>query len=184
MKFEPIDVTLKNGISVQIREGNSNDAQELIEIMKETLRTTEYLLVDEEEFNMTLEQEIAWLNTFDSIATSLYLVATYDNKIVGNMGIVGNLIKKMKHTSSIGISLKEEWRNIGLGRIFMEEGIKWAKEKTDIEILWLDVFSLNVTAVSLYEKLGFVEEGRQKNFCKLKGERYCDKIIMSLPLNK
>lgn len=180
MKYEPINTTLKNGASVQIREGSGNDAEELIRTMKDIFRTTEYLLVDEEEFDISVEQEIAWLKAFDDIPTGLYLVVTHNNEIIGNIGIVGNLMKKMKHTASMGISLKKEWRNIGLGKILMEEGIRWAKEKTNLEILWLDVFSLNVSAISLYEKLGFVEDGRQKNFCKLQGERYCDKIIMSL----
>lgn len=182
MKYKPINGTLKNGTSVQIREGKVDDAQELIQTMKDILRSTEYLLVDEEEFNMTLEQEVAWLKAFDDIPTSLYLVATHNNEIIGTFGINGTLMKKMRHTASMGLSLKKEWRGLGLGRMLMEEGIKWTKEKTNVEILWLDVFSPNNTAISLYEKLGFVEEGRQKNFCKLEGDRYCDKITMSLHL--
>ena len=180
MKFEPINITLKNGASVLIREGKVEDAEEILLSMKEIFRDSEYLLISEDEFNMTVEQEIERIKAFENIPTSLFLTTTYNEKIIGNIGIVGNTMKKMKHTASMGISLRKEWQNIGLGRLLMEKGIEWAKEKTPVEILWLDVFSPNKFAIQLYEKLGFVEDGRQKNFCKLRGNKYCDKIIMSL----
>lgn len=183
MKFEPLNIRLKNGKTVQIRQGIESDAGELIHRMKEIFGETEYLLVDEDEFNMTLEQETAWLKAFDDVPTSLYLAAVYNDKIIGTCGIVGNVMKKMKHTASIGISLLKEWQNQGLGKKLMEESIGWAKKNTDLEIIWLDVFSTNTHAVSLYKKLGFVEEGRQKNFVRLKSG-YCDKITMSLDIRQ
>lgn len=182
MKYQPTKVTLKNSDTVEIREGKSSDAAELIQVMKDILHDTEFLLMEEEEFNMTLEEETQWLKAFEHTPTSIYLVATYNGKIVGNLGIVGNQLKKQAHTASLGISLLKEWQNIGLGRALMQQAIDWAKEKTDLEILWLEVFSHNIHAYSLYEKLGFKEEGRLRNFYKLKSLGYSDKIIMTLAL--
>ncbi len=183
MKFEPTDILLKNGLTVHIRQGTTDDAEQLIHAMKGILHETEFLLMEEGEFNMTIEQEREWLKNFDTIDTTIYLVATHSGKIVGNLGIVGNNIQKLIHTTSLGISIYNEWQNIGLGRQLIQHAICWAKEKTQLEIIWLDVFSLNTNACALYQKLGFIEEGRQKNFVKLSGNRYCDKITMSLPLH-
>jgi len=182
MKFEPIKVQLKNGQKVEIRQGQVEDADNMLVFMKETFRNTEFLLVDEDEFNMTVEQETAWLKNFDANPTSLFLVATYENMIIGNIGIHGNNYRKMKHTASLGISLSKQWQGVGLGSIMMKEAIKWVKEQTLLKFLWIEVYSANRVAFAMYIKLGFMEVGRMKGYIKLSGG-YCDKILMSLNLS-
>jgi len=182
MKFKPIHISLKDNSSVLIREGTVDDAEALIPTMKDILRETEYLLLEEEEFNMTLEEEKNWLKRFDFSPNSLYLVAVHNDKIIGTMGIEGNNMLKVKHTASIGISLRKEWQGLGLGRKLMEVAINWAKNNTGLELIWLEVLSPNTHAIKLYEKLGFMEAGRQKDFFKLPQDRYCDNIIMNLKL--
>ena len=50
-----------------------------------------------------------------------------------------------------------------------------------LEKLWLQILAGNKQAIALYKKLGFEEEGRQKNFVKTP-EGYLDNLLMSYSL--
>lgn len=179
MKFEPRDIILKNGKTVTIREAVSDDADELIVAAKCYLRKSEYLLSYDEEFNPTRKEEIAWIKSHDNI-NSLLLVATYNKKIISTFNITGFHYRKMKHVATLGISMMSEWRGIGLGNALFECMIDWAKSKSHLELITLEVFSENTPAIHLYEKYGFVKDGEKVNYFKDKSGNYYNNIQMSL----
>lgn len=182
MKFEPIYVNTKNNIPILIREGTQNDAEALIVTMKNILQDAPYLLLHEDEFNLTVEEEINWLKRFDFSPNSLFLTPVYNGEIIGTLGIEGNNMQKVKHTALIGLSLKKEWQGIGLGQKLMETALKWAENNTLLELILLEVFSENTAAIALYKKLGFKETGRQPGFFKSAENKYCDNITMCLKI--
>lgn len=182
MKFNPLKLQLKNGKMVEIREGRISDAEDLKYSLKVILGDMEYPPLEEDEINLTIQQEIDWLRVSEKIPTSLNLIVTHENRIIGYLGIYGNNMNKTRHTANISISLAKQWQHLGLGCILMEEALKWAKENTELKVIWLDVYSINSRAIHLYRKLGFFEEGRIRDFVRLK-DGYCNKVIMSLNLN-
>lgn len=181
MKFVPLHITLKNGRTVEIREATIDDAQGLIDAAKRYLRDSDYLLSYEEEFNNNLEEEIAWIKSMDN-SNSLLLVATSANEIIATFSLRGWQLKKVEHTAEIAIAILSDWQGIGLGTSLFDSAIRWCKEKSLLEILYLDVFAENQTAYRLYRKIGFIEDGRRKNNFKTKLGKYIDNIIMSLDL--
>ena len=60
----------------------------------------------------------------------------------------------------------------------METVIEWASEHRLIEKIGLGVFANNITAINLYKKLGFVEEGRKIREIKIGPNRYVDSVLM------
>ena len=58
----------------------------------------------------------------------------------------------------------------------MKKVIEWTKTE-GIEKIELEVFENNISAIKLYEKFGFIEEGRRKKMIKTE-EGYLDMIIM------
>ncbi|HEY3341065.1 MAG TPA: GNAT family protein, partial [Anaerolineae bacterium] len=55
--------------------------------------------------------------------------------------------------------------------------LEWARTNSLIEKVTLAVFSTNTRAISVYEKMGFLVEGRCPRDMKINGE-YVDSVLM------
>jgi putative acetyltransferase len=84
--------------------------------------------------------------------------------------------KKFSHQCLFAIIVAEQFRGQGVGTELLNYMMKEAKEKKQIELLHLEVYEGN-PAYRLYERLGFVEYGRQPHFIKWEG-KYFAKILM------
>lgn len=180
MKFEPTTLFLKNGDPILIREARTQDAEEIIEVVKEYVEESDFIPYIKGEFNPTIEEEINWIQSLNNQPNSLLLFAICDNKIVGNISLNGSQRQMMKHTACIGIGVLKEWRHLGIGSVLFECAIRWAKANPVIERLWLETYSNNEIGLSTYRKFGFEEEGRQTKHIKIAESNYIDNIIMSL----
>ncbi len=183
MKFKPRHIKLKNNKTVEIREAAIDDAQGLIDAAKKYLRDSDYLLSYEEEFTNSLEEEVSWIESMDN-DNSLLLVAVYEGEILSTFSLHSRQLKKINHTAEIAIAILKEWQGLGLGFALFNSAITWCKENTSLEILYLDVFAENTNAYHLYQKIGFTEDGRRKNYYKTKSDKYIDNIMMSLNINQ
>ncbi len=182
MKLEPLNILLKDGKSVTIREASVDDAQELISVVKEYIEDSEYIPYTKGEFNPTIEFEKEWIQTLNDQKNSLLLLAIHDGKIIGNISVNGSQRNMAAHTACIGIGLLREWRNKGVGSILFNSVIEWAKKNSQLEILWLETYATNKEGMTLYKKYGFEQDGIQKNFIKLSDNEYADNLVMSLKL--
>jgi len=87
------------------------------------------------------------------------LLAEDKNKIVGISSV--ELRKdRESHVGEFGISIRKEYRGIGLGKKLMKEVLKLAKRELKPKIIRLSVFSENKIAPNLYKKFGFKEVAR------------------------
>ena len=66
----------------------------------------------------------------------------------------------------------------GSGRRYSSALIGWAEVNPLIEKVGLSVFAANVDAIRLYQRLGFVEEGRQPRELKVGPGEYTDNVLM------
>jgi RimJ/RimL family protein N-acetyltransferase len=178
-KFKPQILTLKNQKTLIIRQAEIDDADKLLNCIKTYVRQSVYIPKLEQEIKLTIEQEKDWINYFLTNENSLLLIAEFDNEIIGNIDLTGNRRKIMEHTAVIGIGMLKEWRNYGLGTALLKFAIEWAKENSIIEILWLQVYTVNELGLGLYRKLGFEENGIMKNFFKQNG-KYYDNLTMTM----
>ncbi|WP_430613412.1 N-acetyltransferase family protein [Flavobacterium sp. JP2137] len=183
MKFTPRALLLKNGKEVILRSARISDTPALIQTIKNYLADSTYIPQTPEEFTMTLEEGQQWIASFITKDNSLLIVAEFDGAIIGNIDINGHQRQMMAHTAVIGMGILSEWRNTGLGTLLMREGIAWAKQQPILELLWLQVYPENDTAMALYKKMGFEESGIIKNFFK-HHDRYYDNLTMSFPLKQ
>lgn len=105
-------------------------------------------------------------------------VARTDDGIIGTLNC-SNKSGGYSHTFSLGITVRKEWRNQGVGTALMQRLIQWCKNNPKCHRLELQVFSNNPRAIHVYEKLGFKQEGtRQEAFYK-HGE-YLDLVFMGM----
>ncbi len=168
---------LKSGHLVSIRVPNKSEAFDLITLKRDYIKSTTTLPWTLDEYAIDIDKEAALIADYYNSENSILLVAEYNDKLIGNIDITGSTRKKMHHTAMLGMGIKEEWRNEGLGKILIECVLDWAKQHSELKIIWLDVYASNVLGVNLYKKMGFEVSGVVKDFF-LEGHAYIDKIQM------
>jgi GNAT superfamily N-acetyltransferase len=91
--------------------------------------------------------------------SSILFIATKDDKIIGYVTADISWFRYSSYNSSnyctIGdIMIDEDYRHLGIGKLFIAEIKKWAKSESTNKIV-LDVFSKNTKALSFFKKQGF-----------------------------
>lgn len=105
---------------------------------------------------------------------AVVVIAEADGRAVGQ----SNARKRggrLRHTAGLGVFVKKQYRNKGIGSEMMRELENQAK-KQGVEILYLEVYGVS-PAVRLYERLGYREHGRLPGGIKYRGE-YVDRVSM------
>ena len=94
-------------------------------------------------------------------------VALEDGRVVGWCDTLpGDVKLGTAHIGRLGMGVIQSHRGQGLGRKLAEATLQRARDR-GFEKIELGVFASNTVAIALYQKLGFVEEGR-----KLRGRKY------------
>lgn len=168
---------LKNGKQVIIKTIGTQDAQRLIDLKRNYIVNTITIPLTIDEYPMDLNREVSIIKDYNESANSQLLVAEYEGQFVGNIDLTGSKRIRMKHTGMIGMGIQKDWRNQGLGKVLMESIINWAKNESDIEVIWLDVYASNLLGLNLYKNTGFKVSGMIKGFFK-HGNEYIDKVQM------
>ena len=178
MKIKPTNQKTKFGNEVVIREAKSSDANGLIDCIKTYLKSN-FIPLTPEEFSPTLEEQEEWISNYIYGKNDLLLIAEHKGQIIGNIDLTIHHRKMLNHTGYLGMGIHEDWQNQGIGTILLERLIEWSDIQPEIEILWLQVFGNNEKGIRIYQKNGFVEDGRQKEFIKNMNGVYIDNVIMT-----
>jgi RimJ/RimL family protein N-acetyltransferase len=177
MIFKEKSIVLKDGRTCILRSPKLEDAFEMMEFIKLISGETNFILRYPEECNETVEQEEQFLLNVIQSNSVLMIIAFVDGKVAGNCQL--NLKNRMKvcHRASIGIGIKKEYWNVGIGSALFKELIQFS-EKLGLEQLELEFIEGNKRAQALYEKMGFVIYGERKNAIKLKDGTYLSEFLM------
>jgi len=166
---------LKDGSKVVIREVDTSDAFLLIDYIAKVGGESNNLTFGEGGFGLTINEEIEIIENKKK-SNGLWLVAYIDGELVGNSNLDVPSRERIKHTSSLGITvLKKYWGN-GIGNLMMKTIVDYAKENK-VEIITLSVRTDNIIAINLYKKWGFETIGTYKKNLKI-DNRYFDTYIM------
>lgn len=174
---------LKDGQKLIVRNPEIGDESGLINLMQAVDSETKFLAREPGEFNFTLEQERKFIENSINNENGLFLIAEINGKIIANssVGRVTNN-KRFLHRAAMGIVVKKDYWNMGIGKNLMQECIKWCKEK-GVEQLELEVVTQNNRAISMYQKFGFDIYGTKKHALKCADGSYEDEYFMCLFLN-
>lgn len=176
-----------NGIIVDyekiiIRKANKADAKKLVEYLSIIGGESEYLTFGAGEFGKSVEQEETFIENVLKEKNAIFIIAEYDEKIVGNLNFSGGPRQRIAHSGEFGVSvLKEYWGN-GIGEKLIKYLIDWSKNTGIIRKINLRVRNDNTRGIYLYKKLGFLEEGIIKRDFLIKGEFY-DSLQMGLMID-
>lgn len=172
---------LKNNTELEITKATEADAEALIVYLNQVGGESDNLLFGENEFPTDVELEREVIRTLNTSRCSALFVAKLDGKIVGASSIKSPVRKRIAHQAEIGLSVKKEYWNLGIGTALLETMIEFAKQTAQIEIIHLGVRAGNEKAIRLYQKMGFEMIGRYRNFFKINNV-YSDEILMNLYL--
>ena len=176
-------VTLKDGRTCTVRNGEEQDAEAVRDNFILTHEQTEFLSTYPDETPFTVEYEQAYLKKKKEDGREAELVAEVDGVIAGTAG-VGQIraADKMKHRASFGISIDKAWWGLGIGRALTEACIECAKA-AGYSQMELGVIADNKRALSLYRSVGFTEYGRNPRGFRTRDGRWQEDILMRLELD-
>jgi L-phenylalanine/L-methionine N-acetyltransferase len=107
------------------------------------------------------------------------LVALAGGEIIGAAGLhVLQASLRRMHVRSLGLSVRTAWQGRGVGRKLLARLLDWSDNWAGVLRVELHVHADNERAIALYQSMGFVEEGRHRNYA-LKNGRYVDAFSMA-----
>ncbi|MDE1855219.1 MAG: N-acetyltransferase [Candidatus Micrarchaeota archaeon] len=142
-----------------VRDPKRSDLRDLLSNylqMQKEIKTNPYIGIPLSGQRPTLKKERKWLNELlkkIKKGKAVVTVAEVDGHVVGMCDITSESSPEAKHTGTLGILVKKEYRSMGIGTALMESSLKKARKK--YSMIKLDVFGFNRGAKRLYKRLGF-----------------------------
>ncbi|KGK90107.1 GNAT family protein [Clostridium sp. HMP27] len=168
-----------NNEEIIIRKAKKSDAKALIEYLNVIGGESDYLTLGAGQFGRSVEQEEEFIVNALNKENALFIIAEVSGKVVGNLNFSGGIRQRTAHVGEFGVSiLKKYWGN-GIGEELVKYLINWSKNSGMIRKINLRVRTDNTRGISLYKKLGFLEEGIIKRDFLINGKFY-DSLLMGL----
>lgn len=172
------EFTVRERLRVILRTSLWRDLDDLLELVNSVVAEQAPIYINMDR-PPTRENEADWLaSTLARVekGEGVHVVAEVDGRVIGG-GEVTKRTAYMSHVGDLGILVKEEFRDRGIGTEMVRTLIDEAK-KIGVEVFLLRCFAENARAIHVYEKVGFKEVGREPKAAKQAG-RYHDLVIMA-----
>ena len=125
----------------------------------------------------SLESSLGFVTYICQANLAQYYLLNAHKVVVGWCDIIPKSVPEFSHVGVLGIGIIPEYRGLGLGKKLIEKTIAHALLHNHVEKIELVVFDDNTPAISLYQKLGFFEEGKRLKVRKLDGH-YQNELLM------
>ncbi|MHA1341433.1 MAG: GNAT family N-acetyltransferase [Promethearchaeota archaeon] len=177
-------IKLKNGKIVHLRHILKEDVDCIWRIFNQVVKEGLYLPTFETVD--TMFEKISWYNNL--IDEGGICIVAIDPSLEKSKNVVGQCIIEdlewdaASHVGTLGILIRQKYRNLGLGKHLIKFTLEEAKKIQKKKII-LAVLATNENAINLYKKLGFKEVGRYSGQYYMNG-KYIDEVLMEIWLEK
>lgn len=154
-----------------IREAHIEDAEDILNFIKEVSDETDFLISDSSERDFNIKKEREFLQNMQSSILEKMFLYKIENEIVGTCGVNGINKKRIKHKVGLGITVLKKYWGEGIGGKLINHAIEYCKLNS-IKKIELEVRIDNERAIKLYKKFGFEIEGEIKKSVYLNGNYY------------
>jgi RimJ/RimL family protein N-acetyltransferase len=96
-------------------------------------------------------------------------VEPQEQEIAGHVGLRAPAEPRSAHRAFVDVGVLEPYRRRGLAARLYEEAIAWASGQEQLAWLDAEVFAHNAPALTLHQRLGFVETARVADLFRLDG---------------
>jgi RimJ/RimL family protein N-acetyltransferase len=171
-----------NGSQIEIRPAVIDDAAALLAYLRVVGGESDNLTFGPEGPGLSEAEERAYLARAAVSDNAKVLVALHEGVIVGSLTFDGGRRPRTRHTGELGISVTREFTGQGIGRVLLETLIEWAEGGGVVRKLNLRSRVDNAGAIRLYERLGWVVEGRITRDQAI-GDTLIDTVFMGRPVD-
>lgn len=177
MLYEAKRFTLKDGRKAVLRVAEPEDAEQMVQYLRDTAAETEFVLRYPEECQWTIEKERELLNGFKDNPNSLMLCCFVEGELAGNCNLQFFPQIKYRHKADVAIALYRRFWGQGIGTAMFEAMLSVARERgvRQVELEYIDG---NARGKALYEKMGFVKVGARPDAVQLKDGTFRDLVLM------
>ena len=165
----------RDGRKVTLRTPTWEDLDDMLDFINSLVEEEAMILM---ETRQTRDQEVDWLARALSNMEKdkeVRVVAEVDGRMVGQCE-VGLGTGRKSHVGTLGISVKQGYRDVGIGQELMREAERHAG-RLGLEKILLEVFATNDRAIHVYEKMGYSVVGNVPGEVKY-GDNYVDGVYM------
>jgi RimJ/RimL family protein N-acetyltransferase len=151
-------VTLKNGQQVFLRPELTTDNEMLWEMFSTLSEASLGNLV----LPITRERIESWTSNIDYDKGLPILAAVKEQgrqRIIGSATLSFNSAEALKHKAELGITVHDDYQNMGLGTVMVKHLLDIARKK-GLKKIFLLVNTGNSKAIYVYEKCGFQIEAK------------------------
>jgi ribosomal protein S18 acetylase RimI-like enzyme len=167
--------TASDGREVTIRTPEWDDLDDMLDFINSLVEEEAMIAANQKQ---TRESEIDFLaRKLTSLEKDriIHVVAEVEGKMVGSCEIEPRP-GRFSHVGVLGMSVKEGYREVGIGQELMKE-VERQAAKRGLESIMLEVFATNDRAIHVYEKMGYRRIGAIPDGIKYKGG-YVDGVYM------
>lgn len=161
-----------------IREAEIEDSEKLISFLDQVSVETDFTTLDPEGIMLTEPEMAEFIKKQAQATNQIILLALLNDELAGLLSITADKRLRVRHIGDVFLVVQKRFSNQGLGTILLEEGLEWAKRSNVLRRLQLSVQTRNEAAVHLYEKMGFVIEGKQERGAYLEEGTFLDVYLM------
>jgi len=163
---------------MKIRQINTADAANFVQLVQQVERESAYMLFEPGERNISVAQQCERISSLKQDGSStIFLAETTMQQLAGYLMAVGGNATRNKHSVYLIIGILSEYRGLGIGAELFEYLEKWAISQR-VHRLELTVVTRNKAGLALYRKRGFVIEGTKKDSLLINGA-YLDEYYMA-----
>lgn len=170
------------GEDMNLREIHPTDAAAFIDLLASIEEDSPFALLEPGERKTTYQEQWEEINAILARDNQVIFVVEYQEILVGWLGAFGEPYRRVKHSVLVGVGIRKEYRNKGIGTHLFEalENWAWAQGIRRLELL---VQTGNEAGISLYRKMGFQIEGTKRESYCIDG-KYVDEYLMARILKK
>ena len=161
-----------------IESAKVEEADLLISFIKDADSETDFLLREADEFDISHENEIRFIESKRANKNELLLTAKINGKIVGTLGFASSAYRRGKHKGQFGIVVLRKYWSYGIGSKMLGLLTEWADNIGLVKVA-LEADEDNERAIKLYKKFGFEVEGILKYSKHMAQGIYKDSILMA-----
>jgi ribosomal protein S18 acetylase RimI-like enzyme len=147
---------------LRVRVARPQDALPLRELRRAVLAEGRWFATRVEEYGATVQQLRTMLAELAERPNGFSLVAVVGDEPIAWLVVHGERLARMAHLGRLEMMVRREHRGRGIGAALLREAIERAEANPLLRKLSLAVFEDNERAVALYERHGFVREGRRE----------------------
>lgn len=164
---------------MQIRTLRPEDSELLIKMLKQLDTETSFMLYEPGERTATADEMKHRIEQWER-SGSLFLLLEDEGKLAGFISALRGEPRRIRHSAYLVIGILKDYRGNGYGSMLFQKMEQWAKEN-GITRLELTVMTENEQARHLYEKIGFIMEGKKERSMIVDGravdEYYMGKLL-------